>query len=84
MQIKKLRYKLQDDYHREYEDALVSIREDINIKQGTAMAEDIADEIRTWFKEYKTRTGKFPEFPSEDSGGSRHLLSRQGISFSKS
>lgn len=43
------------------------------------MAEDIADEIRTWFKEYKTRTGKFPEFPSEDSGGSRHLLSRQGI-----
>lgn len=41
----------------------------------------VSDEIRNWFKDYFTKTGKLPEFPSEEAGGSRNLLSRQGNKF---
>ena len=53
-------------------------KDGINTKQGLTISEEIADEIRCWFEEYKKRTGKLPEFPTEECGGSRHLLSRQG------
>lgn len=45
------------------------------------MTEDIADEIRVWIKDYYEKTGKLPELPSEESGGSRHIFSRQGRNF---
>lgn len=48
-----------------------------NIKGGQ-IAEDIKDEVRTWVMAYKGQTGKFPDFPSEDSGGSALIFSRQG------
>lgn len=54
------------------------MREDISTKQTIPLTEEITDEIRVWFRDYYTRTGKLPDFPSEDNGGSRHLLSRQG------
>lgn len=54
----------------------------ISRKQGVNITEQIADEIRIWFKDYQIRTGKFPDYPTEDNGGSRHLLSRQGKCFS--
>lgn len=72
------RYELQEEYQKNYEEALLRVKDDISTKQGSQMHENIADEIRNWFKEYNRRTGKFPEFPSEELGGSRHLLSRQG------
>lgn len=43
--------------------------------------ERIADELRKWISEYYDRTGKLPEFPSEDAGGSRTMFSRQGEHF---
>lgn len=55
-------------------------KEDILSKYSTSLSEQIADEIRNWFREYQNRSGKFPEFPTEENGGSRQLLSRQGIS----
>lgn len=73
-----MRYKLQEKYKNQYEKSLRVTQEDINCKHGSIMAEDIADEIRSWFQDYKNQTGKLPEFPSEESGGSRVLLSRQG------
>lgn len=72
------RYELQDQYQKDYEKSLEHVKDEIETKQGAQMKEDIADEIRNWFREYNRRTGKFPEFPSEELGGSRHLLSRQG------
>jgi hypothetical protein len=75
---KEIRYQQQEEFRKEYEEALVTMKEDIGAKHGSAMTEDITDEIRTWFKEYKNRTGRLPDFPSEEAGGSRHLLSRQG------
>lgn len=58
--------------------ALKDAKDDILKKYSTTLSEQIADEIRLWFKEYHHRMGKFPEFPTEDNGGSRQLLSRQG------
>lgn len=54
------------------------MKDDIATKQTVPLTEDITDEIRVWFRDYYTRMGKFPDFPSEDNGGSRNLLSRQG------
>ncbi|XP_055696973.1 dynein regulatory complex protein 11 [Phlebotomus papatasi] len=74
----QLRYSIQAEFQEEFQKALQGTKEEINTKQGSVISEDIADEIRNWFKEYKGRTGKLPDFPSEEHGGSRHLLSRQG------
>lgn len=54
------------------------MKEEISTKQTVPLTEEISDEIRLWFRDYLTRTGKLPDFPTEDNGGSRHLLSRQG------
>lgn len=73
-----MRYELQSEYFELFKSALCDTKDDINTRQGSVLTEEIADEIRNWFKDYHQRSGKFPEFPSEDAGGSRHLLSRQG------
>lgn len=58
---------------------MIEAKEDILNKYSTTLSEQIADEVRNWFKAYQKRSGKFPEFPTEENGGSRQLLSRQGI-----
>ena len=74
----KQRYKLQDEYQQLTVEALQHFQNKINKKQGSAITEEMSDEIRNWIKDFYNRTGKFPEFPSDEAGGSRHLLSRQG------
>lgn len=77
--VRRQRHKTQMEFQQLYTSALKRFEDDIKGKQGQQMTEDMADEIRNWFKDYYARTGKFPDFPSEEAGGSRHLLSRQGI-----
>lgn len=72
------RYEIQEQYKQSYENALKEAKEDILNKYSTTLSEQIADEIRNWFREYQSRSGKFPEFPTQENGGSRHLISRQG------
>lgn len=74
----KERYKVQEKYQKNFEDTLRNFEESIKKKHGAPLMEDMSDEIRNWFRDYYNRSGKFPEFPSEELGGSRHLLSRQG------
>lgn len=71
------RYKLQVIYQENYTTLLNQVKDAIKKKHTVPLSEEIADEVRKWFKEYHEKTGKFPEFPSEESGGSRYLLSRQ-------
>lgn len=71
------RLVVQREFDVEYERQLVETKEELQLKRGTAMTEQIADEVRLWFRDYQERTGKWPEFPSDEAGGSRHLLSRQ-------
>lgn len=72
------RYEIQKEYQANYEKALISTKEEIQTKHASVMAEEIADEIRMWIKDYKEKTGKLPDLPSEDHGGSRCLMSRPG------
>ncbi|CAG9811661.1 unnamed protein product [Chironomus riparius] len=76
--VRNERRKLQMEYQKLYETSMNRFETEIKEKQGSTMNEDMTDEIRNWFRDYFGRTGKFPEFPSEEAGGSRHLLSRQG------
>lgn len=54
------------------------MKAEIHTKHGAAMMEHIADDIRIWVKDYYDKTGKLPDFPSEDNGGSLHIFSRPG------
>lgn len=78
LQLTDLRYSLQADNFEDFKSALCETKDEISTRQGSVLTEEIADEIRSWFREYHQRAGKFPDFPSEEAGGSRHLLSRQG------
>lgn len=49
LQIEERRRKVQEDHEREYEKALVQIKEDIRDKEGDEMIENMKDEIREWF-----------------------------------
>ncbi|XP_037956231.1 dynein regulatory complex protein 11 [Teleopsis dalmanni] len=77
-EIYERRYATQDAYKERYEATLQRMREEIKTKHGPTMTEDIADEIRAWIKDCLDKTGKLPDFPSEDQGGSLHLFSRPG------
>ncbi|KAJ6642794.1 Dynein regulatory complex protein 11 [Pseudolycoriella hygida] len=73
----KARYEIQEEFRKTYADTVTQMKKDISMKQTIPLTEEISDEIRLWFRDTYTRTGKLPDFPSEDNGGSRHLLSRQ-------
>lgn len=69
---------LQDRYQADYEAALELTKAQILREQGEVTKERISDELRSWFKDTHANCGKFPEFPSEEHGGSRLIFSRQG------
>lgn len=58
---------------------MVTLEDQLRAQHEVKITEQIEDELRRWIKEYYERTGKFPEFPSEEAGGSRSMYSRQGI-----
>lgn len=78
IQVKQYRRGLQKERKKEFEEALVSTEAKLRAKQSVKMNEQIGDELRRWIKEYYERTGRFPDFPSEEGGGSRAMFSRQG------
>ena len=44
-------------------------------KDGAAIRETFLEQIRTWYIEHREQTGKFPELPAEDEGGSKTIYS---------
>ncbi|XP_069360695.1 IQ and AAA domain-containing protein 1-like [Maniola hyperantus] len=77
-EVKDFRRKVQKEYEQEYQESLEKIEEQLRAQHGVKINERIGDELRRWISEYFERTGKFPDLPSEDSGGSRAMFSRQG------
>ncbi|KAJ9582282.1 hypothetical protein L9F63_003411, partial [Diploptera punctata] len=76
-EVKDLRRKMQAEYQTEYEQLLVSEKKLIKANRGGYMKEDICDEVRGWITDYWHQTGKFPDMPSEESGGSNLFFTRQ-------
>lgn len=72
------RYAVQEEFKEKYLSTATLMHEEIKCKHGAAMTEDIADELRSWIKDCYEKSGKLPDFPSEEQGGSLHIFSRPG------
>lgn len=77
--LKQQRYEKQLNFQRQYEDLLLEAKERIRMERSALMEENIRIEIRNWIDSYFQQTGKIPDLPSAESGGSRMIFSRQVI-----
>ncbi|XP_076620749.1 dynein regulatory complex protein 11 [Colletes latitarsis] len=76
--IRQDRYEKQMKYQQLYEISTIEIEERIRKEKSAIMEENIRSEIRNWVKSCFQETGKIPDLPSAESGGSRIIFSRQG------
>ncbi|XP_076238279.1 dynein regulatory complex protein 11 [Calliopsis andreniformis] len=76
--IRQERYEKQMSYRQLYENLVVETKERIRKEKSAIMEENIRSEIRNWVNTYFQQTGKIPDLPSAESGGSRIIFSRQG------
>ncbi|XP_044861234.1 IQ and AAA domain-containing protein 1-like isoform X3 [Mauremys mutica] len=73
----EFRHLRQADYEAEYQQAMVSIREGLYEVEGPDMREEMKEQLRQWFIECHDLTGRFPEFPDEEIGGSSILFAEK-------
>lgn len=71
------RYKKQLNFQQQYENLILEAKERIRKERSAIMEENIRSEIRNWIDTYFQQTGKIPDLPSIESGGSRVIFSRQ-------
>uniref|UniRef100_A0A8C8VLD1 IQ motif containing with AAA domain 1 like n=1 Tax=Pelusios castaneus TaxID=367368 RepID=A0A8C8VLD1_9SAUR len=73
----EFRHLRQAEYEAEYQQALESIREGVYEMEGPDMREEMKEQLRQWFIECHDLTGRFPEFPDEEIGGSSILFAEK-------
>lgn len=64
----------QDQYEQQYQSALVNIKKKLHEVEGPDIKENMSDQIREWFIACREQTGKFPDYPSADDGGSKKIF----------
>ena len=64
---------------KEYQQALVSIKEKVRVSEGPDIKERMISQIRQWFLECRDVTGKFPDYPDEDEGGSALIFKNKSV-----
>ncbi|XP_065350631.1 dynein regulatory complex protein 11 [Cloeon dipterum] len=69
-EVEELRRQSQVVYRERFEKAMVEERLRAEQLHTISLTKRITTEIRTWFMEYKNGTGKFPDLPTEEMGGS--------------
>ncbi|XP_048366495.1 IQ and AAA domain-containing protein 1-like [Sphaerodactylus townsendi] len=67
----------QADYETEYRQALDSIRDSVYEVEGPSMREEMKAQLRQWFIECRELTGRFPDFPEQEIGGSSVLFAQR-------
>ncbi|CAN2389127.1 IQ motif containing with AAA domain 1, partial [Pristimantis euphronides] len=72
-----LRSELQEQYEADFQHALVQVKDTIRDTEGIDIKETLQDQIRQWFIECRHATGKFPDFPDEDEGGSKVIFAQK-------
>jgi len=75
--VKQQRYEKQMDFQQQYQDLISEVKERIRKEKSIVIEENIRSEIRTWIDNYFQQTGKIPDLPSVENGGSRMIFSRQ-------
>jgi hypothetical protein len=73
------RYEKQREYQEILDAYMVEAKERIKVEKSAIIEENIIAEIRNWITAYYQQTGKIPELPSAESGGSRIIFSRQVV-----
>ncbi|XP_060724553.1 dynein regulatory complex protein 11 isoform X1 [Tachysurus vachellii] len=71
------RHQMQEQHEAEYQQALVTIKESVRLIDGPDIKETLQDQIRQWFLECRDATGKFPDFPSSEDGGSASIFEQK-------
>ncbi|PRP84445.1 hypothetical protein PROFUN_08030 [Planoprotostelium fungivorum] len=77
-----LRKLIQSHNQQEYVEALVTIKQKLHEVEGPELRDKMQQEIRGWIVSHKELHGKFPQFPTEEEGGSLKigdLLEQQKI-----
>jgi len=64
-------------HENEYKKALVDIKQNLHDTKGPTIREELQDMIRQWFIECRDNSGKFPDYPSEEEGGSAKLFTEK-------
>ncbi|XP_051874852.1 dynein regulatory complex protein 11 isoform X2 [Pristis pectinata] len=68
------RQVVQEVHEVEYQQALVTIKEQVRSVEGPDIQETLQEQIRQWFIECRNITGKFPDYPDEEKGGSAAIF----------
>ncbi|KAM9483755.1 LOW QUALITY PROTEIN: dynein regulatory complex protein 11 [Clarias gariepinus] len=71
------RHQVQEQHEAEYQQALITIKESVRLVDGPDIKETLQDQIRQWFLECRDATGKFPDFPSSEDGGSASIFAQK-------
>ncbi|XP_015588089.1 dynein regulatory complex protein 11 [Cephus cinctus] len=76
--IKLYRHRKQMEYQELYANLALETKERISREKSAIIEENLRSQIRKWINSSFQETGKIPELPSAESGGSRIIFSRQG------
>ncbi|XP_054480142.1 dynein regulatory complex protein 11-like [Anoplopoma fimbria] len=68
---------IQDQNEEEYRRAQLSVKQSVLAVEGTDIRETLQEQIRQWFIECRDATGKFPEFPDGEDGGSASIFTHK-------
>lgn len=72
------RKNMQKIRFKEYQQQIKECREKLEKHQRGVILEQLSDQVRSWLFEYKSQTGKIPEYTGSERTTSRLMLSRQG------
>ena len=61
---------VQARFEADYKEALVTVKEEMRESEGEEIEDEMQSEIRKWFFAERDDQGKFPDYPSDDEGGS--------------
>ncbi|XP_053218774.1 dynein regulatory complex protein 11 [Podarcis raffonei] len=75
--VDNIRCELQEKHELDFQKALVSIKERVKEIEGPDIKESLQDQIRQWFIECRHMTGRFPDYPDEEQGGSAILFAEK-------
>uniref|UniRef100_UPI00398F25C7 dynein regulatory complex protein 11-like n=1 Tax=Pristiophorus japonicus TaxID=55135 RepID=UPI00398F25C7 len=68
------RNMVQEAHEVEYQQALITIKEQVRAVEGQDIQETLQDQIRQWFVECRNTTGRFPDYPDIEKGGSAAIF----------
>lgn len=61
----------QTELEAQYQTELATLRDRQRDKDGAAIRESFLEQIRRWYIDHREHSGKFPDLPAEDEGGSK-------------